>query len=126
MDVLRCRSPHRVRNEIWTGLLAYNLIRKTILEAAIAADMSPREISFTAAMQAIAAGWTSILTTDEAGQARLIDLLLRNLSRYQVGHRPDRTEPRAIKRRPKPQRLLTKPRDEARRDKHLVAGRRPH
>jgi hypothetical protein len=126
IDVLRCRSPHMVRKEIWTALLAYNLIRKTILEAAYDADVSPRELSFTAAMQAIAAGWTAILLLDDAGQMRLVDLYLHNLAGYPVGQRPDRIEPRAIKRRPKPHRLLTKPRHEARRDKGLVAGRRPH
>ncbi|MHB8861180.1 MAG: IS4 family transposase [Pirellulaceae bacterium] len=126
IDVLRCRSPHMVRKEIWTCLLAYNLIRKTIVEAAYAANVSPRELSFTAAMQAIAAGWTAVLLLDEAGQVRLIDLYLDNLAGYQVGHRPNRIEPRAIKRRPKPHRLLTKPRAAARRDKSLVAGRRPH
>ncbi|MBM4094164.1 MAG: hypothetical protein FJ276_32875 [Planctomycetes bacterium] len=67
-----------------------------------------------------------MLLMDAAGQVRLIDLYLRNLADYEVGHRPNRIEPRAIKRRPKPQRLLTKPRDAARRDKHFVAGRRPH
>ena len=126
IDVLRCRSPHMVRKEIWSCLLAYNLIRKTILEAAYAADVSPRELSFTAAMQAIGAGWTAVLLLDEAGQTRLIDLYLDNLVGYQVGHRPNRIEPRAIKRRPKPHRLLTKPRAAARLDKNLVAGRRPH
>ena len=126
IDVLRCRSPHMVRKEIWTSLLAYNLIRKAILEAAYAADVSPRELSFTAAMQAIGAGWTAVLLLDDAGQIRLIDLYLHNLAGYRVGDRPNRIEPRAIKRRPKPQRLLTKPRAAARRDKRLVAGRRPH
>lgn len=126
LDVLRCRSPHMVRNEIWAGLLAYNLIRKAILEAAFAAGVSPRELSFTAAMQAIAAGWTAVLLLDEAGQTRLIELYLRNLAGYHVGHRPNRIEPRAIKRRPKPQRWLNKPRDAARRDKRLVAGKQSH
>jgi putative transposase len=126
IDVLRCRSPHMVRKEIWSCLLAYNLIRKTILEAAYVADVSPRELSFTAAMQAIGAGWTAVLLLDEAGQTRLVDLYLHNLVGYQVGHRPNRIEPRAVKRRPKPHRLLTKPRDAARRDKSLVAGKRPH
>ena len=83
-----------VRKEIWTALLAYNLIRKTILEAAYDADVSPRELSFTAAMQAIAAGWTAILLLDDAGQIRLVDLYLHNLAGYPVGHRPDRIEPR--------------------------------
>jgi putative transposase len=126
MDVLRCRSPHMIRNEIWTGLLAYNLIRKMILEAAIAADVSPRALSFTAAMQAIAAGWAAVLLLNEAVQVQLIDMYLYNLRGYPVGHRPNRIEPRAVKRRPKPQRLLTKPRDAARRDKRLVAGRGAH
>jgi hypothetical protein len=36
------------------------------------------------------------------------------MARHRVGNRPDRIEPRAIKRRPKPQDLLTVPRDEAR------------
>ncbi len=74
--------------------MAYNLIRKTILEAAYAADVSPRQLSFTAAMQAIGAGWTAVLLLDEAGQTRLIDLYLHNLVGYEVGHRPNRIEPR--------------------------------
>lgn len=126
MDVLRCRSPEMVRKEIWTCLLAYNLIRKTMLEAAFAADVSPRELSFTAAMQEIGAGWTAVLLLDEAGHTRLIDMYLDNLAGYKVGHRPNRIEPRAIKRRPKPHRLLTKPRAAARLDKDLVAGKRKH
>ena len=36
MDVLRCKSPEMVRKEIWTCLLAYNLIRRTMLQAASA------------------------------------------------------------------------------------------
>ncbi len=34
MDVLRCRSPELVEKEIWMHLLAYNLIRGGIAEAA--------------------------------------------------------------------------------------------
>lgn len=61
IDVLRCRSSHMVYKEIWTHLLAYNLIRKTILEAALANEVSPRELSFTAAMQETAASWTAVV-----------------------------------------------------------------
>jgi hypothetical protein len=42
MDVLRCKSPAMVRREIWTCLLAYNLIRKALLEAAYESHLSPR------------------------------------------------------------------------------------
>ena len=126
MDVLRCKSPEMVRKEIWTCFLAYNLIRKAMLEAAHAADCSPRELSFAAAMEEIGAGWSAVLLLDESRRSLLIDVYLNNLAGYRVGHRPDRIEPRAIKRRPKPQRLLTKPRHAARKDKDLVAGKRKH
>ena len=113
MDVLRCKSPEMVTKEIWTCLLAYNLIRQRILQAALLAKLSPRQISFTAAMQKIAASWTTILAFDDARASTLIEVHLRDLATHIVGDRPDRVEPRAVKRRPKPHRLLTKPRAQA-------------
>jgi hypothetical protein len=114
MDVLRCKTPGMVRKEIWTCLLAYNLIRQSMLQAALAAKLSPRQLSFTAAMQKIAASWATLALCDAAQLVQLIGIALRHLARHRVGHRPDRIEPRAIKRRPKSHKLLTKPRDEAR------------
>lgn len=52
-------------------------------------------------------------------QARQVDV-----RRGQCIGRPDRVEPRALKRRPKPQRLLKKPRAEARAE--LLHPRPPH
>jgi len=46
--------------------------------------------------------------------AELIDEMLLAIARHDVGNRPDRIEPRAVKRRPKPYSLLTKPRALAR------------
>ena len=114
MDVLRCKTPEMVRRELWTHLLAYNLIRRTILQSAQASGLSPRELSFTAAMQAIAASWAIAALDDSRTLTLLVDAHLANLAGHRVGHRPDRVEPRAVKRRPKPHRLLTKPRAEAR------------
>jgi len=121
MDVLRCQSPEMVRREIWSCLLAYNLIRQTMLQAAQASGVSPRELSFTAALQKTAAGWIAGLLLDEAGRALLIEMHLSDMAGYKVGQRPDRVEPRAIKRRPKSHKLLTKTRAEARAE--LLAGR---
>lgn len=123
IDKLRCKSPDMIRNEIWTCLLSYNLIRKLILEAASISGVPPREISFTSALQELGASWTTVLLMDTNAQMLLIEVYLDNLSRYRVGHRPNRVEPRAVKRRPKSQMLLTKPREEARRDRQLVAGK---
>jgi hypothetical protein len=114
MDVLRCKSPAMVRKEIWTCLLAYNLVRKTMLQSAQAADISPRELSFTAAMQTIAASLGTLACADEELATRLIAAQLASLAEQTVGNRPNRVEPRAVKRRPQPLALLTKPRDEAR------------
>ncbi len=97
-----------------------NLIRRTILQSAIASGLSPRGWSFTAAMQAIAASWAIAALVASDTLASLVDTHLTNLAGYRVGHRSDRVEPRAVKRRPKPHRLLTKPRAEARAE--LLAG----
>ncbi len=120
MDVLRCKTPEMVCREIWTHLLAYNLIRRSILQSAQASGCSPRELSFTAAMQSIAASWIVAVLGDRSMFGTLVETHLANLTGHRVGNRPDRVEPRAVKRRPKPHRLLTKPRAEARRD--LLAG----
>jgi hypothetical protein len=114
IDVLRCKTPQMVEKEIWTCLLAYNLIRQTMLQAALARKRSPRQLSFTAAMQKIAASWATLATSEEETLVLLVTVHLKHLPTHRVGNRPNRVEPRAVKRRPKPHKLLTKPRAEAR------------
>ena len=121
MDVLRCQSPEMVRREIWTCLLAYNLIRKTILESAKRSKLSPRQISFTAALQKVSASWASLPLLSEASLALLLEADLEHIAGHRVGHRPDRVEPRKVKRRPKPHKLLTQPREAAREE--LLSGK---
>ena len=113
MDVLRCKSPEMVRREMWTCLLAYNLIRKALLEAAYASDHSPRELSFATAMQTIAASLETLALGNEELVAKLIAAQIASLKEQIVGNRPNRIEPRAVKRRWKPIAILTKPRKEA-------------
>jgi hypothetical protein len=120
LDILRCKSPAMVRKELWTGLLAYNLLRQVIAQSAAGQGVSPRRVSFTAAMQKVAAAWCLLPSCDPELAARLVAIHLQHLARHEVGHRPNRIEPRAVKRRPKPHDLLTKPRAEAR--AALLAG----
>jgi hypothetical protein len=56
MNFLRRKTPERVRKEMWTCLAADNLIRQTILPSAGRSDRRTRDLSFTAAVQAVAAG----------------------------------------------------------------------
>jgi len=97
-------------------LLAYNLIRKAMLEAALQTGLSPRELSFATAMQTIGASWMLLACAAEASSSSLISVQLASLAEQTVGNRPNRIEPRAVKRRPQPLGLLTKPRDEARQE----------
>jgi hypothetical protein len=119
MDVLRSKSPEMVCKEIRTHMLAYNLIRQTMLQAMRRSepdepDLVPIQLSFTAAMQKIAASWEVVLVFDTSRASKLIDIDLDHIASHRVGNRPDRVEPRAVKRRPKPHRLLTMTREEAR------------
>ena len=114
MDILRCKTPEMVRKEMWTCLLAYNLIRQAMLQAASEAGVSPRTLSFTAAVQAIGANWLVMVLGDDTLTSLLVDAALAGMAVHVVGNRPGRVEPRAVKRRPKEHALLTKPRDEAR------------
>lgn len=118
MDILRCKTPKMVRKEMWTCLLAYNLIRQTMLQAARQSGVYPRNLSFTAALQSIAASWLVIVVSNDTVVAHLLAAGRANVSAHMVGNRPDRVEPRAVKRRPKPHALLTKPRSQARAELH--------
>jgi hypothetical protein len=55
MDILRCKTPEMVRKEVWAHLLVYNLIRAAMAEAAGAAEVCPRELSFEGARQTLEA-----------------------------------------------------------------------
>jgi hypothetical protein len=113
MDVLRCKSPAMVRKEIWMHLLAYNLIRTLMARAALAAGLCPRDISFKGTLQILlafaAAGWSCPDRRNE-----LYAGVLRAVASHRVNDRPDRIEPRAVKRRPKKGRWLNEPRSIAR------------
>jgi hypothetical protein len=111
MDVLRCKSPEMVRKEIWTHLLAYNLIRTVIAKAAEAHHRQPHQISFKGALQTINA-FRDYMLMDLA--SHWYEELLKAIVYHAVGNRPGRYEPRARKRRPKPYKLLQIPRKEAR------------
>jgi Transposase DDE domain len=115
MSVLRCKTPEMVRKEIWMHLLAYNLVRTVMAEAAERAGIEPREVSFAGAVQTINALGPILMTAAADDAQALMEVLLQAIARHRVGDRPDRYEPRAVKRRAKPIALLTVPRAKARR-----------
>ena len=111
MDILRCKTPDMVYKEIWTHLLAYNLLRTVMAVAAHENDIEPRQVSFKGAKQAVTAFAPKIEAARPEERGRLIDVLLSTIAYHRVGDRPGRWEPRANKRRLKPAARLTQPRD---------------
>lgn len=110
LGVLSCKTPEMARKEIWVYLLAYNLIRLTMAQSALLADVAPRTLSFKHCLQLWLVATERIDTTDDEQLETLFGLM----AEQRVGNRPGRIEPRAVKRRPKPFPLLTQPRDRAR------------
>jgi hypothetical protein len=113
MDLLRCKTPEMVRKEIWMTLLGYNVIRALMVEAGREHGSDPRRVSFKGALQTLQEFAVGLRTGSPAQRRCLWAILLISIASDEVGHRPDRFEPRARKRRPKPYPLLTKPRRQA-------------
>jgi hypothetical protein len=78
----------------------------------------PRTLSFTGALQAVNAFGTALLFAEASAKEALRAALYDTICAHPVGQRPDRVEPRAVKRRPKPPPLLTIPRHQARKRLH--------
>jgi hypothetical protein len=114
MDKLRCETPEMVRKEIYAHLLAYNVIRTQLAQAAYYLSMLPHQISFKGTIQALTAfeAFCRNITRDELATK------IATIGYSEVGKQPGRCEPRKLKRRPKYD-FLTEPRDVAR--KQLAA-----
>lgn len=111
MEQLRCKTPEMAMKELWVYLLAYNMIRLLMAQAALLADQIPRQLSFKHTVQ-IWLSWQQ--RGDPLLDAVSIIALLRLIAEPRVGLRPGRVEPRALKRRANQFPLLTEPRETAR------------
>ena len=111
MERLSCHTPAMAIKEIWVYLLAYNLIRLMMAQAALLAHRLPRQLSFKHSVQ-IWIAWTQHANCiDHDDQLHGLFILI---AQQRVGDRPGRIEPRALKRRPNPYPFLTTPRAAAR------------
>ena len=126
-NVLRRQTPAAVRQELWTGLLAYNLIRQSMRQSARAGERRPHQLSFAAALQIRSNTWVLAAVLNDSSvpplvtisaRERLVALRILNGHSHRVANRPNRIEPRAVKRRPLA--LLTELRAVAR--ARLIAG----
>ena len=108
--MLRCKAPEMVRKEIRGHFLVFNLIRGVMAEAARRDESQARRLSFQGARQMIE-GFRVELNRAAPGEvAGLVGVMLKSLSELRVGDRPDRVEPRVVKRRPKAYPRMQEPR----------------
>jgi hypothetical protein len=110
MDVLRCKSPGLVRKEFWAHLLAADLIRGMMAEAARRHGLLPRQLSFQGARQMTEGFRVELNRAPSAAVAGLVTVSLGSIAALRVGDRPDRYEPRVVKRRPKAYPRMQEPR----------------
>jgi hypothetical protein len=115
LDRLKAQSPEMAEKELLSGLLAYNLTRQIMCDAAFKNDLVPRKVSFKSARQTIQEFkliWYSDLSPKE--KANLQIFMLDIIASKKIGHREGRSEPRVIKARAKKHRFMTKARREYR------------
>ena len=110
MDQLRCKSASMVRKELWVYLLGYNLVRGVKSQSAAVVGVCPRQLSFAGAVQSVCAFGEWLSLTVGGSSAQSWRRLWRAVGTHRVGNRPNRIEPRAIKRRKKDFPQLTQPR----------------
>jgi|TARA_B100000315_G_scaffold145453_1_gene134378 hypothetical protein len=111
MEALSCKTPEMCEKEMWVYMLAYNLIRLLMAEAALQAGVLPRQLSFKHTLQIWVAWSGRQFLSDAKEDTRTLFILIAQI---RVGNRPGRVEPRAVKRRPKPYPRLKISRQEAR------------
>lgn len=111
LDVLRCQTPELVRKEVWLQAIAYNLVRALMLEAAWTHGVELERLSFKGTVDSLRQ-WTPLFAPSMFAFKRAREELLRVIAADPVPLRPNRSEPRARKRRPKPYQMLTRPRHE--------------
>ena len=115
MDILRGRSPDIVCKEIYMHLLAYNLIRALMIQAAQTHAQPLHQLSFAGTLQRLQAALPYLwLLAGTSRSKQLYQLLLNWIAHDILPYRPDRLEPRVKKRRPKTYPLMNQPRSEMR------------
>ena len=109
LEELHGKSPAMCRKELYMGLLVYNLVRWLMLAAAHKVGVPVDRISFKGTWQRLVE-WINAPLDD---RDKLFRLMRGLIGRDLVPHRPNRREPRRIKRRPKTYPLLYHPRKES-------------
>jgi hypothetical protein len=116
MDVLRGKSADVVQKEILVHLMAYNLIRALMWQAAARHGCALHRMSFAGTVGRLNSVMPYLWLLEGSSRAeRLYELLLQWIAEDPLPDRPNRLEPRVVKRRPKQYTFMKRPRQQLRR-----------
>ena len=101
MEHLTSKTPEMLRKELWAHLLGYNLIRSVQARAALEHGSTPDRLSFAAAMQHLEAKRDLLTSTQGEDRRVVLRSLWQAIAQRRVGNRPNRVEPRQVKKGPK-------------------------
>jgi hypothetical protein len=119
LDNLRCKSPAMVHRELLALLIAHNLARCVMAQAAHLHGVALERISFKGTLDAFRHFSAALARCRQMRQRRRVwEELLRAIATDLLPLRPNRREPRAVKRRPKAYALLNKPRHQYKETPH--------
>jgi hypothetical protein len=113
MEHIPTKTPDMVKKEFYVHLLAYNLIRGTLLESGIKHEFHPLRLSFKGAMQHIL-NFIPILAIIGEHRYFIYTTMLTIISHGKIPDRPFRVEPRMVRNRTKVFPHLKRPRQEVR------------
>ncbi len=111
MEMLTAKTPEMVRKEIWSHMLAYNLLRSVMEQSSPLLRYERNRLSLQGTRQHFQQILTLLATTSKATRQRLYDHLLQDIASDPLPLRPNRHEPRVVKRRPKPFPRMRQPRN---------------
>ena len=120
MDILRCKTPSMVRKEIYVYLLAYNLLRSLMWQAGTTYGTPPLRLSLQGTRHHLNNFIPQLLAATSKQRHRIYRILLKVIVHKVVSARPGRSEARVRKRRPKAYPLMTKPRQELRKQLQIA------
>ena len=111
MDMLRTKTPARVRAELAMFLVGYNLMRTVMFDTFKVSAVRLEQLSFKSALMRFGL-WCAGLRRSTRIMAWLLgyQAMLSDLARDFNPDRPGRYEPRVVKRRPKPFARMQQPR----------------
>lgn len=106
MDHLHVKTPEMARKHMYLFFIAHNLIRWLMLRA----GALPTVLSFKGALDCVKRWASEMATLNRRAFKQLFDEMLEVIAADQIPFRPNRFEPRCVKKRPKGYQRMTRPR----------------